>query len=86
MRKPFTVSTPAAPAAPKPGPVIDRGAAIDKAIADGTTLFEAGAEVMMPDGDVGPVEVAPKAPGERPVYGNANPYPPAVNGKKPYKI
>jgi hypothetical protein len=85
-RKPFTVSSPALPSAPKPPPAIDWNAARDKSDEDGVPLFEAGAEVMMPDGEVGPLEEAPHDPGGRPVYGPSIPWPDAKNGHKPYKV
>lgn len=86
-RMPFKLSTPPAPLpAAKVEPVIDRGAALDRSKRDGVTLFEAGAMEQLPDGEVGAVTNTPTDPGERPVYAPANPWPKAVDGKKPYKI
>ena len=89
-RKPFTVSAPAAPSAPnkalKVSPVVDRSAPWDKASEDGITLLEAGAELMLPDGEAGPLEEAAVDPGGRPVYGPSIPWPGAKSGHKPYKI
>jgi hypothetical protein len=58
----------------------------DHADDEGITLHEAGAEVMVPDGEHGPLAEAPADPGGRPVYAPAIPWPAAKQGPKPYKI
>jgi hypothetical protein len=85
-RKPFTVSIPSPPEAHKPPPVIDRTAARDKADDEGITLFEAGAEVMTPDGEAGPLDEGSQETGGRPVYAPNIPWPDAKLAHKPYKI
>jgi hypothetical protein len=87
-RKPFRIDQPAphnvneAQATKALNPADAR----DHADSAGVTLHEAGAEVMVPDGEHGPLDEAPEDDGGRPVYAPAIPWPAAKNGPKPYKI